>query len=64
LGSAPKDAPPSGRTGELPYQTSANTSRIVVTPDSTGEPVIVKAECAIVQASFRHLTADLKYLVA
>ncbi len=42
-GSAPADAPPSWRAGELPYQSTASTSRIVVAPGTTGEPVSVTA---------------------
>jgi len=42
-GTAPADAPPSWRAGELPYQTTASTGRIVVAPGTTGEPVVVKA---------------------
>ncbi|WP_328991970.1 GH92 family glycosyl hydrolase [Kribbella sp. NBC_01245] len=43
-GSKPNDAPPSWRTGELPYQTSTSTSRIVVAPGTTStEPVVIKA---------------------
>ncbi len=42
-GSAPSDAPPSWRTGEIPYQTTASTSRIVVEAGTTGEPITVRA---------------------
>jgi predicted alpha-1,2-mannosidase len=42
-GSAATDAPPSWRTGELPFQTSTDTSRVVVAPGTTGEPVAIKA---------------------
>jgi len=41
-GSATADAPPSWRTGEIPYQTSTDTSRVVVAPGTTGGPVTIK----------------------
>jgi predicted alpha-1,2-mannosidase len=42
-GSAAKDAPPSWRTGEIPFQTSTDTSRVVVAPGTTSDPVAIKA---------------------
>ena len=42
-GSAAKDAPPSWRTGEIPFQTSTDTSRVVVAPGTTSAPVAIKA---------------------
>ncbi|WP_237744895.1 GH92 family glycosyl hydrolase [Kribbella catacumbae] len=42
-GAAPADAPPSWRTGELPFQTSTDTSRVVVAPGTTSSPVAIKA---------------------
>ncbi|MEV5966390.1 GH92 family glycosyl hydrolase [Kribbella sp. NPDC051952] len=42
-GAAPKDAPPSWRTGEIPFQTSTDTSRVVVAPGTTSAPIAVKA---------------------
>ncbi|WP_344842112.1 GH92 family glycosyl hydrolase [Kribbella ginsengisoli] len=42
-GSAAKDAPRSWRTGEIPYQTSTDTSRLVVAPGSTSGPVAITA---------------------
>ncbi|HEY0475218.1 MAG TPA: GH92 family glycosyl hydrolase [Kribbella sp.] len=42
-GSDPKDAPPSWRTGEIPFQTATDTSRVVVAPGTTGGPVTIKA---------------------
>jgi len=42
-GSAAKDAPPSWRTGEIPFQTSTDISRVVVAPGTTAGPVTIKA---------------------
>jgi predicted alpha-1,2-mannosidase len=42
-GSAAKDAPPSWRTGEIPFQTSTDTSRVVVAPGTTSAPIAVQA---------------------
>jgi predicted alpha-1,2-mannosidase len=38
-----KDAPPSWRTGEIPFQTSTDTSRVVVAPGTTSAPIALKA---------------------
>ncbi|TCC62404.1 glycoside hydrolase family 92 protein [Kribbella pittospori] len=37
------DAPPSWRTGEIPFQTSTDTSRVVVAPGTTSAPIALKA---------------------
>jgi hypothetical protein len=42
-GSAAADAPRSWRTGEIPFQTSTDTSRVVVAPGTTSAPVAIKA---------------------
>ena len=42
-GSKPGDAPPSWRDGELPYQTTTSTGRIIVPPGSPGESLDIKA---------------------
>ncbi|WP_405060874.1 GH92 family glycosyl hydrolase [Kribbella sp. NBC_01505] len=42
-GSKPSDAPPSWRTGEIPFQTSTDQSRVVVAPGTTSAPVAIKA---------------------
>ena len=42
-GSAAKDAPPSWRTGEIPFQTSTDTSRVVVAPGTISAPIALQA---------------------
>ncbi len=42
-GSKPSDAPPSWRTGEIPFQTSTDLSRVVIAPGTTSAPVAIKA---------------------
>ncbi|WP_246486510.1 GH92 family glycosyl hydrolase [Kribbella qitaiheensis] len=42
-GAAAADAPPSWRTGEIPFQTATDKSRVVVAPGTTSEPVTIKA---------------------
>ncbi|MFI5735550.1 GH92 family glycosyl hydrolase [Kribbella sp. NPDC051587] len=42
-GSKPADAPPSWRTGEIPFQTSTDLSRVVIAPGTTSAPVAIKA---------------------
>ncbi|MEU0092186.1 GH92 family glycosyl hydrolase [Kribbella sp. NPDC006257] len=42
-GSATTAAPPSWRTGEIPFQTATDTSRVVVAPGTTSDPVTLKA---------------------
>ncbi|WP_432940433.1 GH92 family glycosyl hydrolase [Kribbella sp. CA-253562] len=42
-GSSAKDAPPSWRTGEIPFQTSTDIGRVVVAPGTTSDPVTIKA---------------------
>ncbi|WP_198676010.1 GH92 family glycosyl hydrolase [Kribbella monticola] len=42
-GSAAADAPPSWRTGEIPFQTATDASRVVVAPGATSDPVTIKA---------------------
>lgn len=42
-GSSAADAPRSWRTGEIPFQTSTDTSRVVVAPGTTSAPVAIKA---------------------
>jgi predicted alpha-1,2-mannosidase len=42
-GSAAKDAPPSWRTGEIPFQTSTDTSRVVIAPGTTSAPIAIQA---------------------
>ncbi|MET7283273.1 GH92 family glycosyl hydrolase [Kribbella sp. NPDC005582] len=42
-GSKPADAPPSWRTGEIPFQTSTDLSRVVIAPGATSTPVTIKA---------------------
>ncbi|MEV0799585.1 GH92 family glycosyl hydrolase [Kribbella sp. NPDC050281] len=37
------DAPPSWRTGEIPFQTSTDASRVIVAPGTTSAPIAVKA---------------------
>jgi predicted alpha-1,2-mannosidase len=42
-GSKPADAPPSWRTGEIPFQTSTDLSRVVIAPGTTSAPIAIKA---------------------
>ncbi|MFC9691977.1 GH92 family glycosyl hydrolase [Kribbella sp. NPDC056951] len=42
-GSKPSDAPPSWRTGEIPFQTSTDQSRVVVAPGTTSAAVSIGA---------------------
>ncbi|MFF1822514.1 GH92 family glycosyl hydrolase [Kribbella sp. NPDC058245] len=42
-GSKPTDAPPSWRTGEIPFQTSTDLSRVVIAPGTTSAPIAIKA---------------------
>jgi len=42
-GAAAADAPPSWRTGEIPFQTSTDTSRVVVAPGTMSAPIAVQA---------------------
>ncbi|MEU4195566.1 GH92 family glycosyl hydrolase [Kribbella sp. NPDC026611] len=42
-GASPQDAPPSWRTGEIPFQTATDASRVVVAPGTTSGPIALQA---------------------